>query len=338
MKRVVITSPGEAVVRHVPVPDPGHDHLLVAVRACGICTWEQRVFRGDRPQYPFAGGHEIGGVVTRAADGGPAPGAQVAVSRLPRCGRCLACRSGRDNLCAYLAGAEADADGPGGFAEYVVAKPADVVPVAQERDAVEAALVEPLACVLNSLHSARVSDGSRLAVIGNGFMGLLHARAAEALGARPTLYETGPPPAGLEETWAGEVRTLPASSADHGPLGNGDAEFDAAIVIRHVRESLGAAGRIVRPGGAVSVFASQPSDEDIALPSQVVRKKELVLTAAASHRSRDFLAAAALVSTGAVQVGDLVHRRFSLDAAAQALSYSTGRDTGRVMVTSDAPV
>jgi L-iditol 2-dehydrogenase len=336
MKRVVIPGPGEVAVANRALPGDSSDHVVVAVGACGLCTLEQRAYRGSiGVKYPFAGGHEVGGIVQSAPSGDLSPGTTVAVSLLPRCGRCPACLLGRDNLCVYLSEFNKTTNGPGGLSEYVTAAPQDVVPVGPDRSVAEAAVVEPLACVLNSLRIASVVAGTRLAIIGNGFMGVLHARAAQAAGALPTLFETTACPAGLENAWNGPRRRLETQLAvlsRRDPI-RGEHEFDAAILIRGVVESLPLAAQLVRPGGTVSVFASQPSDEDIALPSQIVRKKELRLTAAASHRREDFHNAASLVRDGDVVVTDLVHRCFVLDEMAAAFDYSVGHDTGRIMIT-----
>jgi L-iditol 2-dehydrogenase len=338
VNRAVIAGPHEVSLEQVSRPARPADEVLVAVRACGLCTWEQRVYRGATRHYPFVGGHEISGVVVDAPPGPIAVGSHVAVSRLPRCGRCAACLSGRDNLCAYLSGV-GDSNGPGGLAEYVVAPIRDVGLLPPTRSWLEGALVEPLACVLNSLRVAGVEQGSRLAIIGNGFMGVLHARAAEAVGAEVTLYATDPPPAGLEHAWAGAVRSLEDQRTALGERRPRliEWEFDQAIVIRDVPVGLTVAAQLVAPGGTVSVYASRPIDEDVRVSSQIMRKKEISITGAASHRLVDFRAATSLVAHADVQVGDLVHRSYPLEEVADALDYATSHHTGRVMVTMDAP-
>lgn len=332
----MIEAPGRAVLEEHPPPQPLSDAYLVAVRACGICTWEQRVHRGETGGYPFAPGHEIGAVVVSGPPGGLEAGTVVAVSRLPRCGECDACRDGLDNLCTYL-GPSPPGEGPGGLSEYLVAAVADVAPLPPGHTPIEAALVEPLACVLNSLASAGVGPGTRLAVIGNGFMGVLHARAAAAAGAHPTLLSTGPAPAGLVTAWQGDERPLDLADAalsgrTPAPI---EGEFDAVIVVRGAPRSVVAAAHLVRPGGLVCIYASLSVDLDISIPNQLMRRKQIGFTAAASHRRTDFAAAARLIGTGAVAVADLVHRSFSLADAQEALSLASEIDSGRVMVTLD---
>lgn len=334
MKRALIQRPGEVVLDEAPAPEAGGDRYLIAVGACGLCTWEQRAYRGVSGPHPFAPGHEVGGVVVGGPSQGLAAGTLVAVSLLPRCGRCSACMSGLDNLCAYL-GETGAGEGPGGLSEYLVAEPRDVQPLPQGRTPLEAALVEPLGCVLNSLHVAEVGEGTRLAVLGNGFMGVLHARAAAACGAEVTLLETSPRPLGLEDAWQGRSADLDlenSSLQSRAPTA-GDGEFDAVIVIRGLPASLRAAAHLARPGGIVSLYASLAGSEDVCLPGHLLRRKQLTLTAAASHRAVDFEEAAVAVGSGAVIVLDLVHRSYPLERFEEAIAYASEADTGRVLVT-----
>jgi L-iditol 2-dehydrogenase len=335
MKRALIQAPGTATLEEVPTPARPDDGYLLAVRACGVCSWEQRVHRGAVGPHPFAGGHEIGAVVAAGPSGGLAPGTVVAVSRLPRCGHCDACRQGFDNLCAYRS-PPGSGTGPGGFAEYIVAAAEDVAPLPDGRTPVEAALVEPLACVLNSLSTALVEPGSRLAVVGNGFMGILHARAATAIEAEVTLLSTGPPPAGLSDAWQGSQAPLAEGLDAQTPL-QLEGDFDRAIVIRGLPESLITTAHLVGPGSTICIYASPPENLNISIPGQLLRRKQLGLTSSASHRRVDFFAAAKMVGDGSIAVADLVHRSLSLDRIGDALTLACNTDSGRVVVTSDAP-
>ena len=47
-----------------PAPVPGPLQVLVDVGMCGICTFERRLYAGDKQWYPVAPGHEAGGVVS----------------------------------------------------------------------------------------------------------------------------------------------------------------------------------------------------------------------------------------------------------------------------------
>src|SRR5262249_32321561 len=75
---------------------------LVRIKACGLCTMEQRLWTGAQTDYPIAAGHETAGVVEAAhAEQVVAaePGQRVAIAFLDRCLQCDACRRGETHLC-----------------------------------------------------------------------------------------------------------------------------------------------------------------------------------------------------------------------------------------------
>ena len=93
----------ELEVREVPLRSPG-DEVVVRVEAAGICGSDLQgvASRSPRRTPPLIMGHELCGEVVAA--GGPAGepliGTRVAVNPQVPCGDCLACRSGRENVCA----------------------------------------------------------------------------------------------------------------------------------------------------------------------------------------------------------------------------------------------
>ena len=161
---------------------------------------------------------------------------------------------------------------------------------------------------------------------GRGVVAAGHPETAAA-GAHVTLLRTGPAPTGLERAWSGE--SVGADDATDHPQ---SSAFDAVILTRDVVQHLPLAGEMARPGGIVSVFASLPPATVLGLPTGLLRTKELRLTAAASHRERDFRAAGRMIDDGSVRVDDLIHRRFPLARLSEALEYASSKDTGRVVI------
>src|SRR5581483_7444400 len=87
----------------MPVPEPGPDEVLIAVKACGICGSDVHGMDGStgRRQPPIVMGHEAAGEVTRVGSAvqGWSPGDRVALDSTVFCGRCHYCRRGDLNLC-----------------------------------------------------------------------------------------------------------------------------------------------------------------------------------------------------------------------------------------------
>ena len=64
-KRAVFVGPQQIRIDELPIPEPGPRQALVKVKACALCTWEQRVYSGEQKFYPLAGGHEVSGELVK---------------------------------------------------------------------------------------------------------------------------------------------------------------------------------------------------------------------------------------------------------------------------------
>ncbi|ANY09589.1 NDMA-dependent alcohol dehydrogenase [Pseudonocardia sp. HH130630-07] len=105
---VIRNAPGKYEVVDLEVDDPRPGEIEVKMVASGLCHSDDHIATGDIPagRYPFAGGHEGSGIVTRAGANtkGLAEGDHVVFSFLPSCGHCRWCSSGMQNLCDLGAG------------------------------------------------------------------------------------------------------------------------------------------------------------------------------------------------------------------------------------------
>lgn len=111
----------------VPVPSPADDEVLIRVAACGVNRVDILSRQGMTPTpvpLPHTPGTEAAGII--ASTGRNATywqlGQRVVVNPALSCGRCTACREGRDNVCR--SGRVFGVQTPGAYAEYVTA-PAD---------------------------------------------------------------------------------------------------------------------------------------------------------------------------------------------------------------------
>jgi S-(hydroxymethyl)glutathione dehydrogenase/alcohol dehydrogenase len=97
------SAPGEWEVVDLVVDDPQEGELQVKLAASGLCHSDDHIATGDMPvgKYPFLGGHEGAGVVTKVGPGvkGFEEGDHVVFSFLPGCGRCRYCANGQQYIC-----------------------------------------------------------------------------------------------------------------------------------------------------------------------------------------------------------------------------------------------
>jgi 2-desacetyl-2-hydroxyethyl bacteriochlorophyllide A dehydrogenase len=174
MRAFTITGPGSGEVRDVPIPVPGPGEALIKVSFAGICGTDYHLFGGDLPTtYPLVSGHEFSGTV--AALGADARawriGDRVAVDPTLYCGHCYHCLRRQANHCDEW-GAIGDSR-PGGLAEYATVPIRNMYRVEDHEGLDEAALTEPLACVVWGVERLRVRPSDRVLIFGAGPMGLL---------------------------------------------------------------------------------------------------------------------------------------------------------------------
>src|SRR5215210_682583 len=188
MQAVVKTARGEGNValRELPQPQPGPGQVLLAVRAAGICGTDLHIYHDEYPtQPPVVLGHELTGEVVAAGDGVT----RVSVgdratteTYFHLCGTCRFCRGGQPNLCPERRSIGSGVDG--GFAPYVVVPERNIHRLPDNLSFQEAALSEPLACVVHgALELPKVTPGDLAVVAGPGAIGLLTFQAVKAAGA-----------------------------------------------------------------------------------------------------------------------------------------------------------
>ena len=191
MRAVSITADHAISIATVPVPQPADDEIVVSPTCCGICGTDLHIVRhgyhGTR--YPVIPGHEFAGhvVAVGKAVSGLKEGDFVAVDPNVSCGSCKWCEMGRPNLCVSLE--PIGVSRPGAFADYVAVPARTAYPVPEALGHDVAALIEPLACVLNALWASRGVKDRSVLIMGAGTMGLLLAVVCQREGAEVTVCD-----------------------------------------------------------------------------------------------------------------------------------------------------
>jgi L-iditol 2-dehydrogenase len=341
-KRSILASPKEIVIEEVPIPTPGPGQALVQVKACAVCTWEQRVYAGtDTSAYPLLGGHEVSGILAEVGPGvlvRAKPGDHVVASRLTRCFQCTSCRRGLDSICdnAWANRAPGVPQGPGGFSEYMLLDAYQLYPAVGDVPFIESCLSEPLSCVLRSIKKAQVQAADNVVIIGAGIMGLLHLTMLQRLGARVFVSEPNPVRAAkarelgalgtIDPTKENFVEKVKALTAGRGA----DVIVAAIGVAPAIQEAINAVGK----GGRLMVYASvQPRGSTITIDPNLFHNKEIVLTGTVSQDHEDFLQAVSLLTTRTVDVRPLITNVFPFAQLREALEAALNGNNYRVVVT-----
>jgi threonine dehydrogenase-like Zn-dependent dehydrogenase len=339
-KRAVFVQPGTIRFDELPIPDPGPNQALVKVKACALCTWEQRSYTGEESFYPLSSGHEVSGELVRIGSEistGAQSGDRVVAAMLTRCGYCDSCRRGMDNICDNNRKADRDADvaGPAGLAEYVLLEDYQLYRASNRVSFEELCLAEPLACVIRSVTKSAIGFADQVVVVGAGIMGILHVMLLKEAGA--TVFVSEPDPKRAAFALAMGADTLLDSDGDSFPEQvralTGGRGADAVICAVSIGAVVEQAGEAVAKGGRVHVYASiHPRGTKISIDPNLFHSKEIVLTGTMSQDMQDMRKAVDMISQQAIDLRPLISRSYPLLELEAALEAAIQPDTYRVVV------
>jgi len=302
--------------------------VLDRPEAVGICGSDFHYYLGDigsvdAPNlYPRILGHETAATIEAVGpDCAPelAPGTRVALWPVKGCGRCYACRIGRENVCASLSLIGVHRDGA--LQDRLLVPAPQVFPVG-DQDAVLAALIEPVSIAMRAVERGRIAEGERVVVFGAGPIGQALALAATDRGARVLLVDRlesrlAPGAAiGAELLCleAGEDVVLRARewAGDDGP--------EVVIEATGVPELVKPAAQLVAHAGRVVVVGLSAHDAPLRVGD--IPFKELDLLGVSCCGSMEFAAAVELVGRRRDVAAPLVTHQFPLEQTPEAMEYA----------------
>jgi L-iditol 2-dehydrogenase len=185
-----IIKPGVLQLKEVPIPEPANGELLVKIGAALTCGTDLKAFLRGHSLIPMPGpfGHEFSGTVAKIGKGVDKfkEGDEIMAVHTAPCLKCKYCAKKAFNLCENIMTSKI----LGAYAEYILL-PSHIAkqnvyqkPVSLEF--AEAALLEPLSCVVHGLNKLDLKDSASL-IIGAGPIGLLHLLLIKSVGAKVIL-------------------------------------------------------------------------------------------------------------------------------------------------------
>jgi len=325
------------VLQEVPEPVAQPGHVVIDVAAAGICGTDVHIRHDEyRSEPPVTLGHELAGTIAEIGAGveGWRVGQRVvSETYFSVCGRCVYCRTGRPNLCARRRSIGSFEDGA--FAPRLLVPATNLHALPDALAFPEAALVEPLACVVRGLLELnRLDAGDRVAIAGPGPIGLLALQVAKAAGARAVMLGTAADAARLElATRLGADGVLTVEAAD----GLADAvtealggQPDVAIECSGAPPAAGLLLRLVkRAGRFVQVgLYGRPIELDV----DQVCYKELQVSGSFATTPSSWVRALALAGSGAVSLAAMVGATYPLRDWERAFAAVEARLPGKVLL------
>lgn len=338
MKAVVLRSPKVLEFMEVPVPRLAQDnHVLIQVKACGICGSDLRYWAGENPwalhtlgrhlDNPpnIILGHEFAGVVAEvnSAQYEHLLGRRVGVQAYRVCGACDFCRSARHNLCRQTihighgqGWGEMDFY-PGAYAEYCLGWGDLLYPLPEQLSFQEAAMADIFNVAVHAAGRGKLGQGANVLCIGGGPVGLSIAQVAEAQGARKVFVsETSP----LARRVLGQY-DLTVIDPNEQSVRDVVTEGTAGLGVAAVYDSVGSDETISQ---ALGLLAESGTYVDLAVRSTPWKldaawlASERTITTSSNAFYDDVREAYELIFSGQVRVGPMITHCLPLEEHQQA--------------------
>lgn len=318
-------------VADVPMP-AANGEALVRVTLSGICNTDLEIARG------YAGfegtiGHEFVGVIedigaVARPSGSPDASGLLARGRLHQgqrvvgeinagCGACDLCRAGDPRHCPQrtvlgIVGRD------GAHAEFLKLPLVNLLAVPDEISDERAVFTEPLAAACGILERVSITEDTRVAVIGDGKLGLLCAQVLATTGASVTLC-------GKHERKLAIAKRCGIGTMTVDEAGSRKGTFDVAVEASGSPAGFGLAVELLHPRGVLVLKSTFHGKTEIDAAPLVVNEISVV-----GSRCGRFAPALELLKKGSIDVEDLISDEFPLSAGVEAMKRA--RESGVLKV------
>ena len=331
MRAAILYGKEDVRVENVPVPEIEKGELLLKIGAALTCGTDLKVFRrgyhATMIKLPSVFGHECAGTVaavihedepgTREKPQQFEVGDRIVAANSAPCGTCHYCKRGQENLCEDLQFLN------GAYAEYLRV-PARFVKrntyrIPDRLSFAEAAMVEPLACVIHGIDETAPRRGDVALVIGLGPIGLMFAAILKRRGL--TVIGVGRHPSRLELARVlGADEVLESGQEDDWmKLSKRWPRIDVVIEATGRPEIWEQAIRLVRRGGVVNLFGGCPAGTKISLDTNRMHYDQITLKSSFHHKPSSVRAALEAIAHGVIQSKQFITNQKPLEELPEIL-------------------
>ncbi|HEX8816445.1 MAG TPA: zinc-binding dehydrogenase [Terriglobales bacterium] len=334
MTAAVLYGKEDVKIERVPIPNLGDGEVLVKVQVALTCGTDLKVYqRGYHARMivpPALFGHELAGVIEEVGPGvrGFRKGMRVVALNSAPCGMCFYCSKHQENLCEDLL------FNNGAYAEYIRIPrrivETNMLAIPPHVSFEEAAMAEPLACVLRGLHETGVEIGDTVTVVGAGPIGLMFVQVARAVGCNVIAVVK-------RDAQIAAAKHMGAHEIVH--LGKVKDPIDAVhrltpekrgsdVVIEAVGrpEAWELAIDMVRKGGTVNFFGGCASGTKVQLDTNRLHYSEVTLKATFHHTPETVRKAFALIAEKKVRSTDYITSEAPLSRLQQVFRHMLDRN------------
>jgi L-iditol 2-dehydrogenase len=334
MTAAVLYGKEDVKIERVPIPRVGDGEVLVKVQVALTCGTDLKVYqRGYHARMivpPALFGHELAGVIEEVGPGVRAfkKGMRVVALNSAPCQMCFYCSKHQANLCEDLL------FNNGAYAEYIriPRRIVDINMLAIPPDVSyeEAAMVEPLACVLRGLHETGVQIGDTVTVVGGGPIGLMFIQVAKAVGCnvisvvkRDAQVEAAKHMGAHDVVQITKVKDPVEAVRRLSPETRGS---DVVIEAVGRPEAWELAIDMVRKGGTVNFFGGCAAGTKVQLDTNRLHYSEVTLKATFHHTPETVRRAFALIAEKKIRSTDYITGEAPLSRLQQVFHHMLNRN------------
>jgi len=336
MSAAVLYGSEDLKIEKIDIPQLAPDEVLVRVKVALTCGTDLKVWkRGYHARMitpPAVFGHELAGVIEQVGFDAAehfVVGARVVPANSAPCGICYFCRKDRSNLCEDLL------FNNGAYAEYIripgrIARQ-NMLEIPPHVSFLDAAMVEPLACVLRGIHETGVQAGDTTVLIGCGPIGLKFIRMLScrgvnviALGKRASQVKAAEH---LGARAAFDVGSLADPVSAVRRLTEGGRGADSVIEAVGSPQTWDWALRMVRCGGTVNLFGGCPQGSKVEVDPTALHYSEIAIKSTFHHTPRFIREALAAIARGEICARDFVNAEIPLSDLPQTFRHMKNRNS-----------
>jgi L-iditol 2-dehydrogenase len=321
MKVAMYYNNNDVRIEEQPVPTIGDHEILVKVIASGICGSDVMEWYRVK-KAPLVLGHEIAGdiVDVGAQMKNYKVGDRVFVSHHVPDNTCRFCLNDQHTLCHTL---HTTNFYPGGFAEYVripainVDRGTFILPKELTYD--QGVFIEPLACIIRGLRTARMKQGQTMLIIGSGISGLLFVKLARAWGAgRIIATDIDAFRLDAAKKFGADYSVNAKENVPEQIIRHNDGRLADLVVIAigapaAVQQGL----RSVHDGGTVLFFAPTQPGSDIPFPLYDLWNKQITMVSTYAGSPKDIELAIDCLAQKRLAVTDMITHKLPLEETAK---------------------
>ncbi|GAC1538292.1 MAG: alcohol dehydrogenase catalytic domain-containing protein [Herpetosiphon sp.] len=300
---------GKVHLAEVPEPDLVPGEALIAPQLAGICATDMQITRGYM-HYAGILGHEFVGTVVDCADRSWV-GERVVGEINASCRACPTCLRGDDPHCPDRTTLGIDRRN-GTMAERFVLPIANLHRVPPLLSAEQALFTEPLAAALEILQQQHIHPAERVAVIGDGKLGLLVAQVLRLTGAEIMVIGHHP------ERWTlleqQRIKVMHPSKVPE------TRTWDVVVDCTGSAAGLAVARQLLRSRGRLLLKSTYHGTTPFDLSTLVVDEITVI-----GSRCGPFAAALRMLERGLVETRPLLHAVYPLRDAEEAFVAAQGQ-------------